>query len=458
MLHRPTLVTIGHLLTAVMLVIALPAVAAAAPPNVVIIFADDLGWGDLGCHGHPDHKTPHIDRLAADGIDLRQFSVAGPICSPSRAGLLTGRFPMRFRIVMPFEMARNIAIDQPDWLDPSGLTLPGLLRDHGYHTAIFGKWHLVEERAKVMADAPKPSAYGFLDWGLMRGPWDSAFEPRGSFDAAVASLRQPPQQPFLLVVTPHEPHVPYIASQEAYKANQHVDERARKYAASVTDLDRGVGRLLDTLRDQGLDDNTLVIFSSDNGPAARYEQRDAAHGQYFNAGSAGDLRGHKGEVYEGGVRTPFIARWPSHIPARTIDAASVVNAVDLLPTIAAAAGVALPPAWPGDGENRLAVLEGRPTPRLKPLFWRTARQEAVRDGDWKLVASIDGKSVELFNLAADPRETTDVAARTPAEALRLGGLLRDWRAGLPTTTDPACCSAGRTASSPPGRQTQLPPP
>jgi N-acetylgalactosamine-6-sulfatase len=458
MIDRLPLRTFCRLLTAIMLVVTLSAASAAGPPNAVIIFADDLGWGDLGCHGHPHHKTPNIDRLAAAGIDLRQFSVAGPICSPSRAGLLTGRFPMRFRIMMPFEMDRNIAIDQPDWLDPIGLTLPRLLRDHGYRTAIFGKWHLVEERPKVMADAPKPPAYGFTDFGLMRGPWEAAIEPRGSFDAAVAYLRQPPPQPFLLVVTPHEPHVPYIASPEAYEANQQVDERARKYAASVTDLDRGVGRLLDTLRYQGLDDDTLVIFSSDNGPAARYEQRNAAHGQYFNAGSAGDLRGHKGDVYEGGVRTPFIARWPGHIPARTIDTASVVNAVDLLPTIAAATGVALPVAWPGDGENRLAVLEGRPTPRLKPLFWRTARQEAVRDGDWKLVSSIDGTSVELFNLAADPRETTDVAARTPAEALRLGGLLRDWRAGLPTTTDPACCSSGRTASSPPGRQTQLPPP
>ena len=422
----------------------LHAADASAPiPNIVFILADDLGYGDLSCQGHPDYKTPNIDRLAGEGIRLTQFSVAAPICSPSRAGILTGKFPARFGILYPFESPRNKQIGQPDWLDPRALTLPRLLQDNGFNTAIRGKWHLVEEREAVMADAPQPPAYGFMSWELMRGPWNGKLKPVESFDSAIKYLREKPKSPFFLEITAHEPHVPYIASKEAVTANAHLDERSRKYAASVSDLDHGVGRVLDTLRELQLDTNTLVIFTSDNGAAGWTDDPNASHGQYHNRGSNGILRGWKGDLYEGGIRVPFIARWPGRIPAGKIDSDSVVSGVDLLPTLAAAVGVKVPTDNQGDGENRLAVLEGKPAPRSKPLFWRTVSQLAVREGELKLVTKLDGSQPELFDLATDAKESRNLTADRPEEAARLSKALRAWFETLPKQVDPACCSKAR---------------
>jgi len=423
---------------------ALHAADAPAPkPNIVLILADDLGYGDLGCQGHPDYKTPNLDRMAGEGIRLTQFTAAAPICSPSRAGILTGKFPAHFGIFSPLQYPRNKEIGQPDWLDPRAMTLPRLLQDNGFNTAIRGKWHLVEEREQVMADAPQPLAYGFMSWELMRGPWNGKLKPVESFDSAIRYLREKPKSPFFLEITAHEPHVPYIASKEALAANRHLDERSRKYAASVTDLDRGVGRVLDTLREMNLDANTLVIFTSDNGAAKWTDDPNASHGQYHNRGSNGILRGWKGELYEGGIRVPFIARWPGRIPAGKVDSNSVVSGVDLLPTLAAAAGVIVPGDHQGDGENRLAVLEGKPAPRSKPLFWRTVSQLAVRDGELKLVTQLDGSQPELFDLAGDANESRNLAADRPEETARLSKALRAWFETLPKQVDPACCSKAR---------------
>ena len=410
----------------------------APKPNIVLILADDLGYGDLSCQGHPDYKTPHIDRLAGEGIRLTQFTVAAPLCSPSRAAILTGKFPARFGIISALYSPTNKQIGQPDWLDPRALTLPRLLQENGFNTAIRGKWHLVEEREAGTADAPQPPAYGFMSWELMRGPWNGKLKPVESFDSAIQYLREKPKNPFFLEITAHEPHVPYIASEEALAANLHLDDRARKYAASVTDLDRGVGRVLDALREMNLDKNTLVIFTSDNGAAKGTDDPNAPYGQYANRGSNGILRGWKGDLYEGGIREPFIARWPGRIPAGKVDSDSVVSGVDLLPTLAAAAGVKTDDQ--GDGENRLAVLEGKASPRSKPLFWRTVRQLAVREGDWKLVTKLDGSQPELFDLAADVKESRNLAADRPEETARLSKALRDWFDTLPRQVDPACCS------------------
>ena len=412
-------------------------------PNIVLILADDLGYGDLSCQGHPDYKTPHIDRLAGEGIRLTQFTVSAPLCSPSRAAILTGKFPARFGIISALYSTTNKQIGQPDWLDPRALTLPRLLQENGFNTAIRGKWHLVEEREAGTADAPQPPAYGFMSWELMRGPWNGKLKPVESFDSAIQYLRERPKLPFFLEITAHEPHVPYIASKEAVAANAHLDERSRKYAASVPDLDRGVARILAALRELHLDTNTLVIFTSDNGAAGWTDDPNASHGQYYNRGSNGIFRGHKGDLYEGGLREPFIARWPGRIPAGKVDSNSVVSGVDMLPTLAAAAGVKVPAEYQGDGENRLAVLEGKPAPRRKPLFWRTVSQLAVREGDWKLVTKTDGSQAELFDLATDPKESRNLASDRPEEAARLSKTLRTWFDTLPKQVDPACCSKAR---------------
>ena len=413
------------------------------PPNIIMVLADDLGWGDLSCHGHPDYKTPNIDRLASQGVDLQQFSVAAPLCSPSRTAILTGTFPARFGILYPFQMNVNIAIGQPDWLSHKGPTLPSLLRDHGYATAICGKWHLVEEQVGDMLDAPTPADYGFTHWKLMRGPWKPAIQPTGSFDAALDFIKNRPKGPFFLQVTTHEPHCPYIPSQEALKANAHLSERIQKYAASVTDLDRGVGRLLDLLEQEKLDQNTLVIFTSDNGPAKPKTNPEAPYQEYYNAGSSGGLRGHKGDLYEGGPRVPFIVRWPGHSPSGKIDKVSVVNAVDLLPTLVGIAGVAMPKEWGGDGEDRSSVLKGIPSGRSKTLFWRTEKSEALRDGDWKMVLNRKTGNAELFNLNKDPFEQQNLAKTSPEKTTRYLEELERWRKTLPTELDPTVCSVAR---------------
>lgn len=429
--------------------LALPpgvACAAETKPNIVFILADDLGYGDLGIQGHPDFKTPNLDRLATEGIRLGDFSASAPICSPSRAGFLTGQFPMRHRIISPFQMDRNQTLGQPDWLDPRLPTLPRLLRDNGYTTAIFGKWHLVEEREEVMKDAPKPDGYGFQTWNLMRGPWDSTMQPTQSFDAAVAYLEKPPGEPFFLQVTVHEPHVPYIATLKAMEKFKHLGDRVQRYAASVYDMDVGVGRILAALKEQGLDDNTLVIFTSDNGPARPFAERDAPHMQYWNAGSAGPLRGYKGTLYEGGIRVPFIARWPGRIPAGAVDQTSSVSGVDLLPTLAAAAGVAVPADWSMDGENRLAVLEGKPSSRTGPLFWLADGQRAARKGNYKLVRTLnkkEGAKEELFNLSTDLGEQTDLLSEQPDIAADLRSYLEAREKEMPATADPALISEAR---------------
>ncbi len=423
-----------------------PKQASTAKPNVLFILADDMGWGDLSCHGHPQYKTPNLDRLASQGIDVQQFYVAAPICSPSRAGFLTGQSPMRYGIRMPYALDVNIKENQPDWLDPRAPSVARLLQGAGYHTGIIGKWHLVEEFQGRMVDAPTPAAYGFNEWQLMRGPWAPALDKDFNhqvYQAAVDFLRDNRQRPFYLTVTMHETHVPYLPSKSALQAVTDLPEMQRKYAASVIDADRGIGRILDALREHSLEQNTLVLFSSDNGPARRKDDPEDPHGERFNAGATGGRRGWKGEVYEGGIHQPFIARWPGHIPAGKVDTVNVLAGVDFLPTVCAAVGVALPADYKGDGENRLPVLTGKVLPRTTPLFWYAAGQYAVRDQHWKLVTGKNGKPAELFDIVADPGESQDLAAKHQEIVRKLEEMLRDWHAALPTSPVPACLSKSR---------------
>lgn len=393
--------------------------AQAQPPNIVMILADDLGYGDLGCYGSADYKTPEIDQLASQGIRLMDCTASAPICSPSRAGLLTGRFPARFRILAQLQSGWNESINQADWLDAEATTLPDILKAAGYTTAIVGKWHLVEERVGAMTEAPNPGDYGFEEWELIRGPWDSTMQPTQVFDFAERYLRRPPRQPFFLLVTIHEPHVPYIPTPASLESNNHLPEKSRRYAASVADMDAGVGRLLRALDETNLADNTLFIFTSDNGPARPFAEPNAPHMQYYNAGSAETLRGHKGDLYEGGLRIPFIARWPGHIPSGTTDSTSAVSFVDMLPTLTDAAGADLPNDSPGDGESRLSVLKGHASARNTPLFWMNNQQMALRDGEWKLIAQPGGIGVELYNLKADLGESSDASKSHSEELERL---------------------------------------
>jgi N-acetylgalactosamine-6-sulfatase len=435
------------------------ATQSGARPNIVFIYADDWGWGDLSAHGHPWLKTPNIDKLAAEGIDFRQFNVVNPVCSPSRAAAMTGLCPARFSIHQHFDKpSSNAKRGMPDWLDPKAPLLSRFLKNGGYRTGHFGKWHLTNADS---AGAPAVAAYAFDRAGVFNGPPDYPEEHAGVSDTAentVRFIRESKGQPFFVNVWLHEPHTPHLPSEKSMEQWKHLDKQKQVYAAVITDADNDVGKILATLRETGAAENTLVIFSSDNGPEStgpdKGENSDPTvnikgYGTHYSVGDTGGLRGRKRSLFEGGVRVPFIVRWPGHAPADTTNDKTAITAVDLLPTLCAAAGVELPKDYRGDGENLLPAFNGEPTVRTRPIFWewRGHNQEpdwwpdlAVREGDWKLLMTDDGKRAELYRLDRDRAEARDISAEHPELVARLTALLREWQATLPAEPDPDCIS------------------
>lgn len=430
--------------------------AAADRPNIVFIFADDWGWGDLSCHGHPWLETPNLDRLAAGGTEFLQFNVVNPVCSPSRAAALTGQYPARQCIHQHFASpALNHERNMPDWLDPAVPTLPRLLREAGYRTGHFGKWHLTN---RDTAGAPLPEAYGFDEAAVFNGgaEWPSA-DPHATAGNAARFIKANKDRAFYVNVWLHESHVPHVPTAESLERWKHLDEQRQVYAAVITDGDNAVGDVLDAIEAAGVAPDTIVIFSSDNGPekTGGPSQRDkgAGYGTWCSVGDTGGLRGRKRSLFEGGVRVPFLVRWPGRATAGAKNDATVLTAVDLLPTLAAAAGVPLPRGFAGDGENLLEAFRGQAVVRTKPIFWQwlgTGMEPdwwprlAVREGDWKLMLADDGRRVELHGLEQDRAEATDVAADHPDVVARLRALADRWQATLPDAPNSACVTRAET--------------
>jgi len=437
-------------------VTTLPA-AEAAPagrPNIVFILTDDMGYGDPGCYGGKFAPTPNIDRLAREGSRFTQFYVASPICSPSRTGLLTGMYPARWRITSYLQTRKgNRACEQDDFLDPRAPSLARVLQAGGYATGHFGKWHMGGGRD--VTNAPPFSAYGFdehastyespdphpditaTNW--IWSPQDKVKRwDRSAFfvDKALDFLKRHRDQPCYVNVWPDDVHTPWVPSQERLSEYPNGPEEERKFQAVLDEYDRQVGRLMAGLKELGLEDKTLVIFSSDNGPLPTFQ------GQ-----RAGGLRGSKLSLYEGGIRMPFIVRWPGHTPAGRTDEQTVLSAVDLFPSLCRLAGVPLPQGAPLDGEDCSAALLGQPAEdRPEPIFWEYGRNEhsfaypkgadrspnvAVRQGKWKLLINADGSGRELYDIVADPRETTNLAEKEKVKAARLAKLALAWRKSLP---------------------------
>jgi arylsulfatase A-like enzyme len=444
-------------------VLCAPAASESNRPNVLFIYMDDWGWGDLSCHGHPDLKTPNLDRLASEGIDFHQFNVLSPVCSPSRTAAVTGNFPSRYSIRHALAGAEdNRRRNQCDWLDPKATTTARLFQQAGYATGHFGKWHLGRNPELKTAD------YGYAESWTWGGPGkDDDGNTHGVYEKAIAFLRAHRDQPFYLDLWPHETHAPQLPSAESLREYAHLDEQHRPYAASIADGDKGIGRVLDALKELGLEDNTIVLFSSDNGPeftgGENEKELRGGYGTYYSTGSTGGLRGHKRSLYEGGVRVPFLVRWPGHTPAGTKNEATLLTAVDLLPTLCAAAGVQLPENYHPDGENVLEVFHGRPFERTKPVFWdfRAGNRQAVcwaslsvREGEWKLVMDERAKRRELYRVGEDRAEAKDISGQHLQTVERLTKLALDWKASLPAAPDPACCSPVK----PPGKQGRAKPP
>lgn len=440
-------------LTAIFLApIAFSAAQAATQPNIVFIFADDWGWGDLSCHGNPWLRTPNLDRLASEGIDFQQFNVLNPVCSPSRTAAMTGMYPGRFCIHEHFAPGINVERGMPDWLDPKAPTIAKFLKVAGYRTGHFGKWHLTHTGAP---GAPMPSAYGFDEAAVFNGPGDGTSQARTDATArnAVRFIRESKGRPFFLNVWIHESHTPHRPTAESMEQWKNLDEQKQVYAAVITDGDNDVGEVLAALKETGVEDNTIVIFSSDNGPESTGTQKSAGrkavsnYDTFYSVGETGGLRGRKRSLFEGGVRVPFIVRWPGHTPAGAKNEKTVVTAVDLLPTLCAAAGVELPDSYHGDGENMLDAFNGNELARTKPIFWEWRGNGAdpdwwprlaVREGDWKLVMTDDARRAELHQLNNDRVEAKDSSREYPELVERLSKLALAWKKTLPEKPNPEC--------------------
>jgi arylsulfatase A-like enzyme len=427
---------------------------AAERPNILFLFADDWGWGDLSCHGHPYVKTPNIDRLANEGTDFHRFTVASGVCSPSRTAVMTGHFPARYNIDGHFAwVPSNAKRGMPDWLDPGAPLLTRFLQKAGYRTAHYGKWHLAND---MIPDSPTPAAYGFDDYGAFncsgeQMPWHEDAERASTFiEKSVKAAK-----PFFVNVWLHEPHTPFHTVPKYEWRFRDLDRADQIYASVLSHADDRIGELLDTLDRLKIAENTLVIFSSDNGPARASGKTelslhyDTATGAGWGIGAAkgitGERKGYKGALFEGGIGVPFIARWPGRIAAGKVDETSLISAVDLLPTFCEFAGADLPKGYAPDGVSMVEVLKGRPMEkREKPLFWKIGAPWPARAGQpdhwvawavvdehWKLVANHDLSYTELYDIAGDVAESHDLKASKPAVARELLAQLEEWQATLP---------------------------
>lgn len=460
---RPTVLLPGLLLA----LLSLGDAPAASTPNIVFLFADDMGWADTHCYGHPYARTPNIDRLAADGTRFLQCYATGVTCCPSRTGFMTSKFPATYaRYPANGGFGDRVTITQ-------------LLKQHGYATGHFGKWHI----------GPDESAgtYGIDVVGTAAaegGKKNLKTDPTRSrdahiYDAAIAFIEQHRQGPFYVNVWGHVPHYPieptpalieafgpltvneakFAASmQEKFalckQRGGDVSQHMQAYLAELKGLDDEIGRFLNHLDELGLRDNTIVVFSSDQGPApiresdeqrdarkAKPQRKDAAEAAQLRLhamGYAGDFRGSKHNQHEGGVRIPFIVRWPGHAPAGRVDETSVISGIDWLPTLCALAGIPIKAA-DFDGENVSKAWQGDAFVRSRPLFWKTSSTNsdpAIRDGRWKLHGSHRKQGeVALYDIVADPTEQHDLAAVRPDIVKALSAKLQAWQATLPQSYD-----------------------
>jgi N-acetylgalactosamine-6-sulfatase len=423
------------------LLLATAPAAAADTPNVVMLLADDLGYGDLGCTGHPYAKTPSIDRLAKDGTLFKHFYDSGPTCCPTRTGLMTGRFPATYQ-------------KYPATYGFSGApTVSELLKKSGYATGHFGKWHI--------GDETKPGTFGLDEIGVLNGRRDPQGRDAVTANAAIDFIRRHKGKPFYLNVwfhTPHNPVHPPQAyadkfagvtlnrkdfpnpSQQAHfdeyqKGGGNLDEGLRNFLGDVNQLDTHAGRVLAALDEAGLRDTTVVVFTSDNGPAPAVNRKKLNANQM---GSAGPYQGRKHTLYEGGVHQPLIVRWPGKVPAGRVDDTAVLAGVDWLPTVCSLAGIKTE-GLKLDGEDVSAAWRGGAFTRSKDLFWKVSNPNAtpvMRRGNWKLHLPPRG-TAELYDLAKDPGERTNVAAKHPEVLKELTAALRKWDATLPKSYDKA---------------------
>ncbi len=430
----------------------------AGRPNILFIFADDWGWGDLSCHGSKVYKTPNLDKLAATGTDFHRFTVASGVCSPSRTAVMTGHYPARYCIHQHFaSVEHHIKCGMPDWLPPDAPSLPRLLKEAGYATAHFGKWHLTNGH---VPDAPVPTAYGYDESAVFNGPGpqvnaNPTKEAPTATHKAIDFIRRHREQPFFINLWVHATHTPHYPTERWLKQFEHLEKRQQVYAAVVAETDERIGQVLAVLDELELAENTLVIFSSDNGPensGPRKRQDDAATGRglgtFYSVGTTGGLRGRKRSLFHGGVGVPFLVRWLVVVSTGKKDVSTFTIAVDLLPTFCEIAGADLPENYQSDGQNILPALRGKEFNRRRPIFWQWhgARHGenwprlGAQDGPWTLLMNEDGSRAELYNTLDDRGQAKNVFDKHPQIAKRLTGQVFAWKKTLPNSPPEGCFS------------------
>ncbi len=438
--------------------------APAARPNIVMVFIDDLGWADFSCFGNEDAETPHIDRMAGEGIAFEQFYVNSPICSPSRVAISTGQYPQRWRITSYLaHRAANKKRGMAQWLDPEAPMLARSLKQAGYATGHFGKWHMGGQRD--VTEAPEIAEYGFdasltnfeglgpkllpltkrpdgtvgriwADAEILGGPvtWMQRSQiTTGFVDAALAFIDDAHEagKPFYVNVWPDDVHGPWWPPVDQWGDGS----KRQRYLGVLEAMDAQLGKLFRHLREnETLRDNTVVLICSDNGPEP-------------GAGRAGRLKGFKTHLYEGGIRSPLVV-WAPGFQAKSArggrNTESVFAAVDLPPSLMHLAGVEPPADVPCDGEELLDTLLGKSTAsRQAPIFFSRPPDRksfygfddlpdlAVRHGRWKLLCEYDGSRAELYDVAADPGESQNLAATHPQVTKQLSKRVVDWYRSMP---------------------------
>lgn len=421
----------------------LPAVspAMAERPNVIVIYVDDMGIGDLGCYGARFVRTPHIDRLAAEGILFNQYYSAAPVSSPSRCAVTTGQFPISLGInTFLDKKSNNRRCEQRDFLDPSNPSMARAFKQAGYVTAHIGKWHMGGGRD--VTEAPSITEYGFdeyvstyespdpdpyltaTDWIWSKDDSIKRWKRTAYFvDKSIDFIRRNRSRNFFLNLWPDDMHTPWVP--ECYEDQKKNWFEEPAFTSVLKELDVQIGRLVDALDRMGLSENTIIVFTSDNGPAPD-----------FNALRSARLRGTKNSLYEGGIRMPFIVKFPKRIAPGCVNDKTVLCAVDLYPSLCSMAGIKLEPGYAGDGEDlSKAILGKRETIRKDVLMWDFGRNKffrfpqdkydrsphlAIRSGKWKLLINADGSNLQLYNMAVDKYEINNVAAENPeiSETLR----------------------------------------
>lgn len=411
-------------------------IAAGERPNIVLFLTDDMGYADVGCFGAKDIRTPNIDRLAHDGVRFTNAYANGPVCTPTRAGLMTGRYQQRFGLewaLLPTQRGYGLL--------PDHLTIARRLKDAGYGTAMYGKWHLGRE--------PEfgPNRHGFDEFfGILGGNADQyshkningdpdlyenekPVEKKGYLtellaDRARKYIERTEAKPFFLYVpfnAVHWPFQPPGNSQDVRSRSTWFDGTRASYARMMEGVDTAIGQVLGALDRKGVTKNTLVLFTNDNGG-----ERLSDNHPFFH---------HKGTLWEGGIRVPAIARWPDRLPAGKTTAQPAMS-MDLAATVLSAAGLKRPDNL--DGIDLLPILEGKQRLMDRSFFWRIDRddrkQKAVRSGSWKYVR--DGSIEQLFDLSADPAERKDLAFRHPDVVVKLRQALEGWEADLARNPPP----------------------